>query len=103
MLTPAGLRLRMGIRAPQTPDSHMQEQLILVHQRILAGGTLLAACQGHPVMAVLGVELVPLLQALLVDEARLGVNEINQFLIAGPRSHQRSCPSNAIAATHARN
>jgi hypothetical protein len=36
-------------------------------------------------MAVLGVELVPLLQALLVDEARFGVNEINQLLIAGHR------------------
>jgi hypothetical protein len=33
-------------------------------------------------VAVLGIELVPFLQALLVEEARLGVNEINQLLIA---------------------
>ena len=54
VLTPARLRLRIGMRVSQALDAYLQQQLVLEHERILGGALFCPRVSGHPVAALLG-------------------------------------------------
>src|SRR4029077_5173762 len=78
MLTEARLVLREGVRVLEAVDAHAQQQLVLVEERGMVISVRLASGERHPVVGIVGEELVPLLEPLLVDEPRLVVHELRQ-------------------------
>ena len=78
--------LRKGAVALQPLDADLEQQLVLVHQRRRQPRIGLAPFERHPVKAVLGEQVEPFLEALLVDQPRLANDEIDQLLVGG-RGH----------------
>ena len=70
----------------------LQQELVLVHQRGGEARIGLAPFDGHPVVAVLGEEVEPVVEALLVEQARLAQHEIDQLLVGGRSGHRRHRP-----------
>jgi hypothetical protein len=66
-----------------------QQQLVLVHQRRREPRIGLAPFQRHPVVAVVGEQIEPFLEAVLVDQPRLVHDEADQVLV-GRRVHRQS-------------
>ena len=60
----------------QPLDTDLEQQLVLVEERGVVLAIRLTARERHPVAGVVGEELVPLLEALLVYEPRLVVDEL---------------------------
>ena len=79
----AGRLLREGARPAQALHPDLQQQLVLVHQRGVQTCIRLPGRQWHPIDAVLGKELQPLLVAALVDQPRLAQHEVDEFAVAG--------------------
>ena len=78
--------LRKGPVALEPLDADGQQQLVLVHQRGGQPRIGLAPLQRHPIDAVVGEQIEPFLQPVLVDQPRLVDDEIDELLI-GRRAH----------------
>ena len=86
----AALRLlREGAVALQPLDPDGEQQLVLVHQRRGEPRIGLAPFQRHPVDAVLGEQVEPFVEPVLVDQPRLADDEVDQVLV-GRRGHVHS-------------
>src|ERR1041385_8482079 len=69
--------LRVRGRLLQPLDAQLEEQLVLVGERVVVQRIGLARRSRHPVVPVLGEDLVPLVEALLVEQARLPDHELH--------------------------
>src|SRR5690349_9681342 len=84
----------------QAVDAHAQQQFVLVEERCMVISVRLVAGERHPVVRIIGKELVPLLEALIVDEPRLFVYELRQR--GEIRSDAHGCVSGAMNCRQAR-
>src|SRR5260221_5923902 len=77
MMAAAGglLRVRSGLL--QALDAQLEEQLVLVGERVVVERIGLVRRRRHPVVAVLGEQLVPLVEALLVEQPGLSNHELD--------------------------
>ena len=81
--------LREGAVALEPLDPDGEQHLVLVHQRGGEPRIGLAPLQRHPVDAVLGEQIEPFVEPVLVDQPRLADDEIDQLLV-GRRGHCRA-------------
>src|SRR4030081_585553 len=77
VLTETRLMLRIGIRMTQPLDTNFEEQLVLVEQGCMGCAEWLITGQRHPVERVCGEQVIPLVEALLVDEAGFAINQLD--------------------------
>src|SRR5687767_10681963 len=77
--------LRIGGRQLQALDAQLEEQLVLIGERVVGEGIALARRQGHPVVGVIGEKLVPLIEALLIEKPRLLIYEADDVRLEGVR------------------
>src|SRR5882672_472717 len=80
--------LRIRRRLLQALDAQLEEQLVLVGERVVVERIGLVRRRRHPVVAVLGEELVPLVEALLVQQARLANDELDRIAHGAMNSAQ---------------
>src|SRR5215510_934308 len=73
MVAAARRLLRVGGRLLQA----LEKQLVLVGERVVVERVGLVRRRRHPIVAVLGEELIPLVEALLVEQARLAEHELD--------------------------
>src|ERR1044071_2645779 len=69
--------LRIGGGLLEALDAQLEEQPVLVGERVVVERIGLVGRRRHPVVAVLGEELVPLVEALLVQQARFPDHELD--------------------------
>ena len=81
--------LREGAIALEPLDADLQQHLVFVHQRRGEARIGLAPFERHPVEAVLGEQVEPFLEAVLIDQPGLADDEIDQLLV-GRRIHDRA-------------
>jgi hypothetical protein len=80
----AALRLLAeGAIALEPLDPDLQQQLVLVHQRGRQPRIGLPPFERHPVKAVLGEQIEPFLETMLVDQPGFADDEIDQILVGG--------------------
>ena len=68
----------------------LQQQLVLVHQRGRQPRIGLAPFERHPVAAVVGEQIEPFLEPVLVDQPGLVHDEADQILVGRARSSQQT-------------
>src|SRR6185503_2063857 len=71
--------LRERGRLLQPLDAQLEEQLVLVGERVMLERILLPGRERHPVIRVVGEKLVPLVEALLVQQARFAQHEADEL------------------------
>src|SRR4051794_12805135 len=77
VLAVAGRMLRMGARVLQALDAQRQQQPVFVGDRVVGEGIGLGrALQRHPVVAVLGEQGQPVVEAAGVEQRGLGGDEV---------------------------
>ena len=118
VLAPArmGLRVRPGVAQPLYAD--LEQQFVFVEERGMRGTLPLAPRQRHPISAVVGIQFIPLIETLFIDEPRLVVHEGDQRPVINFGLHHSHAPRTpllspkppvravspvAIPATQARN
>src|SRR4051812_6130051 len=74
--------LRVGASALQPLDAQRPQQLVLVQMRVVVDAIGLLGRERHPVDAVVGPEVEPLGVALVVEQARLADDEVDQLAFA---------------------
>src|SRR5690606_12895524 len=93
--------------ACQTLHTDTQQELVLVHQGRMQTGVLLIVHQRHPVVAILGEQVEPLLVALFIQQAGFRIHKIYKGLTAdfahGYSSSFLACCSGSMNFTQARN
>src|ERR1051326_1984835 len=72
--------LRIRGRLLQALDAQLEEQPVLVGERVVVERVGLVRRGGHPAVAVLREELVTLAEALLVQQARLADHELDRVV-----------------------
>ena len=82
----------------QPVDAERETLAIVVHQRNVTGGIGRVAARGHPVDGIVGEERQPFLEAVLVEQAGLPVQ---QRLDVGARDRQRAQGRRPLAAASA--
>ena len=73
--------LAVGLFALQAIDADPEQQLVLVHQRGGEPGIGLAPFDRHPVVTILGEQVEPVVELLLVEQARLVHDEVDELLV----------------------
>src|SRR5260221_9227170 len=81
MQATAGRLLREGEGALQALDAQLQQEPVLVGERVMQVRIGLAGRRRHPVMAVVGKQRIPLVEALLVQQASLLHYESDEVLV----------------------
>jgi len=88
--------LGVRVRALQPVDPQPEALAIVVHQRDVAGGIGGVTAGGHPVDGVVGEQRQPFLEAVLVEQTSLPVQ---QGLDVGARDRQRAQGRRPLAVT----
>src|SRR5688572_15753202 len=76
--------LRERLRALQALDAQLEEKSVLVSERVLEVRILLAMHRRHPVVTVVGKQLVPFVEAFFVQQARFPDHESDEILVGHP-------------------
>src|SRR5215831_17406916 len=95
------LRIRPLTLEPLDPDG--EQQLVLVHQRGRQLWIGLAPLQRHPIDAVIGEQIEPFVQPMLVDQPRLVDDKIDKLLISRCLHGSPLHIDNVMNFDHARN
>ncbi|CAM2160860.1 hypothetical protein PT2222_90078 [Paraburkholderia tropica] len=82
LATALGL-LRKRARLLEAFDAQLEQQPVLVHQRGVIEAVVLAVRKRYPVEAVVGEQRVPGVELLVVDEARLAIDEVGERVAQG--------------------